>query len=97
MMPAGAVMSVLVSDENQWQKSEDVILGNKTVSSIAGNRFPMSIGLKGIKAQGTVCRVDVQVYERVGNKDVLKYYGVVKSTVATGQSNTCEVDLKIAQ
>lgn len=97
MMPAGAVMSVLVSDEDQWQKSEDVILGNKTVSSIAGNRFPMSIGLKGIKAQGTVCRVDVQVYERVGNKDVLKYYGVVKSTVATGQSNTCEVDLKIAQ
>ena len=96
-MPAGAVMSIFVLDEALWGKSEDVIFASKIVKSMDHKTFPLDQTLNSIKAQGTVCRVEIQIYERVGNKDELRYYAGGTQTVNAGQKNVCEVDLQSAQ
>ena len=95
-IPANASMSIIALDQTFWQKGEDVVYASKAVSPIGGLQFPTNMPLVGVKA-GAECRVEVYVYERVLNKDVLLYSGVGKVQVTGGTNNTCTVELRSPQ
>ena len=95
-IPANASMSIIALDQELWGKHEDVVYASKTVSPIGTLQFPTKIPLAGIKA-GVECRVEVYIYERILNKDVLLYSGVEKVQVQAGAGNACTVELKSAQ
>ena len=95
-IPANASMSIIALDQELWGKHEDVVYASKTVSPIGTLQFPTKIPLAGIKA-GVECRVEVYIYERILNKDVLLYSGVEKVQVQAGSGNACTVELKSAQ
>ncbi len=95
-IPANASMSIIALDQTFWQKGEDVVYASKAVSPIGALQFPTNMPLVGVKA-GAECRVEVYVYERVLNKDVLLYSGVGKVQVTGGTNNTCTVELKSPQ
>ena len=95
-IPANASMSIIALDQTFWQKGEDVVYASKAVSPIGALQFPTNMPLVGVKA-GAECRVEVYVYERVLNKDVLLYSGVGKVQVTGGTNNTCTVELRSPQ
>ena len=95
-IPANASMSIIALDQTFWQKGEDVVYASKAVSPIGALQFPTNMPLVGVKA-GVECRVEVYVYERVLNKDVLLYSGVGKVQVTGGTNNTCTVELRSPQ
>ena len=91
-------MSIVVLDEDLWQKGEDVIFASKVLDSIGAMYFPVTIPMGRIKAGG-LCRVEVYIYEKgsVPKKNSLKYYGVEKKTINVGETNSCTVELRHAQ
>ena len=95
-IPANASMSIIASDQAFWRKGEDVVYASKAISPIGALQFPTNMPIVGVRA-GTECRVEVYVYERVLNRDVLLYSGVGKVQVTGGTNNTCTVELKSPQ
>ena len=95
-IPANASMSIIASDQAFWRKGEDVVYASKAISPIGALQFPTNMPIVGVRA-GAECRVEVYVYERVLNRDVLLYYGVGIQHVTGGTNNTCTVELKSPQ
>ena len=95
-IPANASMSIIASDQAFWRKGEDVVYASKAISPIDALQFPTNMPIVGVRA-GAECRVEVYVYERVLNRDVLLYYGVGIQHVTGGTNNTCTVELKSPQ
>ncbi len=95
-IPANASMSIIASDQAFWRKGEDVVYASKSISPIGALQFPTNMPIVGVRA-GAECRVEVYVYERVLNRDVLLYSGVGKVQVTGGTNNTCTVELKSPQ
>ena len=93
---ANASMSIIALDQAFFDQGEDVVYASKALTPIGALQFPTNIPLAGVRA-GTECRVEVYVYERVLNRDVLLYSGVGKVQVTGGTNNTCTVELKSPQ
>lgn len=95
-IPANASMSIIALDQAFFAHGEDVVYASKAISPIGDLQFPTNMPLVGVKA-GAECRVEVYVYERILNRDVLLYSGVGKVQVTGGTNNTCTVELKSPQ
>ncbi|WP_277055436.1 cadherin-like beta sandwich domain-containing protein [Treponema socranskii] len=95
-IPANASMSIIALDQAFFAHGEDVVYASKSISPIGALQFPTNMPIVGVRA-GAECRVEVYVYERVLNRDVLLYSGVGKVQVTGGTNNTCTVELKSPQ
>ena len=95
-IPANASMSIIALDQAFFAHGEDVVYASKSISPIGALQFPTNMPLVGVKA-GAECRVEVYVYERILNRDVLLYSGVGKVQVTGGTNNTCTVELRSPQ
>ncbi len=95
-IPANASMSIIALDQAFFAHGEDVVYASKSISPIGALQFPTNMPIVGVRA-GAECRVEVYVYERVLNRDVLLYSGVGKVQVTGGTNNTCTVELRSPQ
>lgn len=93
-MPGKGKINIVICDSDWWNKGEDVIYGVKE-SSLDGLRFPTSIQLGGITANGRKCMVLVYVYDDMNS---LVYYGDARDiTPVPGGLAPCTVEIRKAQ